>query len=182
MATKLNTLAAANRLAAAPGTFAAVVAFCAEYGQDEGREVTIATLAAAMAGGIKEFYSPVLPRGLRLNTAEEVLDADLDVNYIQIETVSTVGEPEIIVSGHAGTRDVLIERFPSAVVVEGNVTPDAIRGKVVAGTLPPHLVADTAAYIAATVTNFDYAKDGDLAGEELRERLVVRPAVRVTVE
>lgn len=182
MTIKLNDLAAANVLVATPGTFAAIAAYCVEYGQAEGPETVIATLAAAMSGGIKEFHSPVLPRGLRLNTATEVFEADLDAQRVRIESVPDAGTPDIIVSGHAGTREVLIERFPSSRVVEGNVSPDDIAGKVVAGTLPPHLVAETAAYIAAQITGFDYSKDGDLKGEELRERLVIRSAVRVTVE
>lgn len=183
MTIKLNDLATTNVLAPATGTFAAIAAYAAKYGQAEGgQKVVIATMAAAMASNIEEFYSPVLPRGLRLNTAEEVLKADLDAQRVRIEEAPDAGEPEIIISGHVGTREVLMERFPWATVIEGNVSPDDIANKVVAGTLPPHLVSATAAYIAAQVIDFDYSKDGDLQGGELRERLVIRSAVRVTVE
>lgn len=179
MTIKFNDLAATHTLVPAPGTFAAVAQFCANT-VGNGPEVVVATLAAALGQGISEFYSPVLPRGLRLNAAEEVAAADLDVQYVQIQTVE-VGDPDLIVSGHTGTREVLQQRFPGAVVLEGNVTLEDIGGKVVAGTLPPHLVAEAAGYVPATIANFDYSKDGDLAGDELRERLVIGDTVKVTV-
>lgn len=181
MATKLNDLARTTRLVPLAGTFAAVAAFTEQFSVKEGPEVPLGTLAAALAGGTEEFISPVLPRGLRLNTAEEVWAADLDAQRVQIKTVE-VGNPDLIVSGHVGTREVLVERFPDARVVEGNVALDDIAGKVVAGTLPPHLVATAAGYIPATIREFDYSRDGDLVGDELRKRLVTGSAVRVTVE
>jgi hypothetical protein len=141
----------------------------------------VGTLAAGLATGTQGFWSPVLPRGLRLNTAEDVQQANLDAQHVQITPAPDAGDPEIIVSGHAGTRKALAERFPGAAVVKGNVAPDDVAGKVVAGTLPPHLVDATAAYYAAAVANFDYSKDGDLAGDELHKRLVVNDPVRVTV-
>lgn len=179
MTIKFNDLAAARTLIPAAGTFAAVAAFCGTT-TGNGPKATVATLAAALGQGIREFYSPVLPRGLRLNTAEEVEAADLDVQYVQIEAVE-VGDPDLIVSGHTGTREVLTKRFPSATVLEGNATLEDIAGKVVAGTLPPHLVGEAAGYIPATVRGFDYSRDGDLAGEELCERLIIGTAVKVTV-
>lgn len=182
MTSKLNTLAATHALVSAKGNFGAVEAYCVSYGSAGAPSATIATMNAALAGGIREFYSPVLPRGLRLNTAQEVLEADLDVQHVQISPAPNVGVPEMIVSGHAGTRKLLQQQFPSATVIEGNVSPDDITGKVVVGTLPPHLVALTGAYVPVTISSFDYSKDGDLSGEELRERLVVGSTVTVTVE
>ncbi len=182
MTTKLNDLAVTSvSLQALPGTFQAVVEYCKQYsGSPSGPPTLVGTLTAALAGGIGDFWSPVLPRGLRLNTAEEVAAADLDVQHVQIEAIE-VGDPDLIVSGHAGTIEVLRDMFPQAEVVTGNVTAEAVVGQVVAGTLPPHLVSAAAGYYPATITDFDYAKDGDLAGGELRERLVIGDAVRVTV-
>lgn len=182
MTIKFNDLAATARLVALPGTFGAIVAFCEEYSQKEGPTVTVGTLVAGLATATEEFYSPVLPRGLRLNTAEEVAVADLDAQRVRVALTPEAGEPELIVSGHPGTREVLIERFPTATVVAGNVGADDIVGKAVVGTLPPHLVAETRAYVPVSVREFDYTRDGDLAGEELLARLVIGSAVRVTVE
>lgn len=180
MDTKLNDLAATSVLEAADGTFEAVRAFCATTADNAGPRVVVATLAAALAEGIGEFVSPVLPRGLRLSTADEVAAADLDVQVCRV-TPAEVGDPDLIVSGHAGTREVLVERFPCAAVFEGNISPEDVEGKVVAGTLPPHLVSAAAGYIPATVRDFDYSRDGDLSGEELLARLVIGDAVKVTV-
>lgn len=178
--TKLNELAACANLVPADGTFGAIVAYCDDRSNHDGPQAVVATLAAALAQRIGDFWSPVLPRGLRLNTAEEVEAADLDVQRVRVRPVQ-VGDPDLIVSGHAGTREVLQQHFPGATVLEGNVAIGDITGKVVAGTLPPHLVAEAAGYIPATVREFDYSRDGDLAGEELRERLVIGSAVKVTV-
>lgn len=177
--TKLNDLAANNQLTTLSGTFAAVAAFAEQYSAAEGPTVVVGTLAAALATGAGEFYSPVLPRGLRLNTAEEVHAADLDVQYVQLRQAYDL--PEVIASGHEATRDILMEKFPEAQVVTGSVTADDVRGRSVIGTLPPHLAAEASAYWPVWVADFDYAKDGDLAGEELLERLVFGPTVKVTV-
>lgn len=180
MTVKFNDLADTTRLVALPGTFQAVVGFCEEYSQKGGPTMVVGTLAAALAGGVGKFISPIFPRGLRLNTAGEVRAANLDVQHVQVETIE-VGDPDLIVSGHAGTREVLSQHFPAAAIIEGNVALSDIAGKVVAGTLPPHLVAEAAGYIPATIREFDYSRDGDLAGDELRERLVIGTAVKVTV-
>lgn len=181
MTIKLNDLARTNHLVPLAGTFAAITSFCEKFSQKEGPTATVGTLAAALTAGAEEFYSPVLPRGLRLNTGEEVADADLDAELIRVEQAVEVGDPDLIVSGHAGTREVLASRWPAAAVLEGNIALEDIDGKVVAGTLPPHLVAVTRAYWPASITGFDYSKDGDLFGDELQKRLVVGGAVKVTV-
>lgn len=179
---KLNTLAQTAQLVPLPGTFAAVVSFCEQYSQKSGgNEGVVGTLAAALAEGASDFWSPVLPRGLRLNTAEEVFEADLDAQRVRVRPAAGVGDPTVIVSGHAGTREILARCWPMAIVVEGNVSPDDIAGKVVVGTLPPHLVAEAGAYVPVSVREFDYSRDGDLAGEELRERLVIGEPITVTI-
>jgi len=183
MSAKLNDLARTHRLESAAGNFAAVAAYCGEYAakDPDAQAAVIATMNAAMSGGITEFFSVVFPRGARFNTAEEVRDADLDVQFVRIDPAPSAGSPDIIVSGHAGTREVLASMFPAAEVVAGNITADDVRGKIVAGTLPPHLVAETEAYLYASIREFDYSRDADLSGDELAARLVVNPAVRVTI-
>lgn len=179
MSRKLNDLARTAHLVPAEGTFAAIADFCEQRSQKNGARVVVATLAAALAGGISDFVSPVLPRGLRLNTPDEVAAADLDVQYVHLRQAHNL--PEVIVSGHAATRDILASKFPEAQVVTGSVTADDIRGRSVIGTLPPHLAAEASAYWPVWVKDFDYSKDGDLAGEELLARLEFRGAVKVTV-
>ncbi len=179
---KLNTLAQTAHLVPLPGTFAAVSSFCEQYSQEAGgKQARVGTLAAALATRTSDFWSPVLPRGLRLNTAEEVQAADLDAQRVRVRPIE-VGDPDLIVSGHAGTREVLASRWPAAVVLSGNIAPEDISGQVVAGTLPPHLAAEAGAYVPVSIRGFDYATDGDLGGDELRQRLVIGSAVKVTVE
>lgn len=178
---KLNNLANSFRLSTLPGTFAAVRDFVEKFSTNDGPKAVVGTLAAALAENVDDFWSPVLPRGARFNTGEEVAEADLDVQYVRVEPLVGDIVPDIIVSGHAGTMEGLREIFPQAEVVAGNVTAEAVTNKVVAGTLPPHLVAEAAGYIPATIRGFDYSRDGDLAGAELRERLVIGAPVRVTV-
>ena len=164
-----------------PGTFPAVSAYAETAEGTE--EAFFGTLAGALASNFEgEFVSPILPRGLRLNTSNEVFEADLDYNIVQIEKLNSEEvSPDIIISGHAGTVEILQSRYPEAKVVSGNVTPEEVKGKVVVGTLPPHLAAEAAGYIPVRIANFDYSRDGDLAGDELRERLIVDSPVKVTV-
>ncbi len=175
MTKKLNKLAEGCHIETLDGTFDAVVKYCENYSRyDKGvPTVVVGTLAAGLKTGVNDFYSPVFPRGLRLNTPEEVWEADLDVQRVQIFSAPSVGEPEVIISGHSGTREVLVSRWPSATVIEGNVSPDDITDKVVVGTLPQGLAAVAAGYYPATIADFDYSKDGELAGDELRKRLII---------
>lgn len=177
---KLNDLLPLAKFRVLPGTFPAVSAY-AETAEGP-LEGAFGTLAGALASGFDgEFISPILPRGLRLNTSEEVYEADLDYNVVKIEKLNRETSPELIVSGHDGTVEVLQSRYPDAEVVSGNITPEEVKGKVIVGTLPPHLAAEAKGYIPVRIENFDYSRDGDLAGDELRERLVVDDPVRVIV-
>lgn len=179
MATKLNDLAANNVLAAMPGVFPAIADFCEKFSQKEGPTIVVGTLGAALQSGeMGEFFSPVFPRGLRLNNGEEVFEADLDAQRVQVEAAETGGDPDLAISRHPATIALLTERWPSAVVIDGNVAADDVAGKVVAGTLPPFLAAEVAAYIPVQVTGYDAAKEGDVADAT---RIVVGLAIKVTV-
>ena len=119
----------------------------------------------------------MFPRGLRLSTAEEVYEADLDAQRVQV-SAADAGEPEVIVSRHPATIALLTERWPNAVVLDGNVARDDIAGKVVAGTLPPFLAAEAAVIIPVQVIGYDAAQEGDVADHE---RIVVGMPITVTV-
>ena len=130
-----------------------------------------------------EFIAPILPRNLRLNTAEEVFEEDLDYQVVQIQKIKEEILPDTIVSRHAGTVEYLQSRYGQDLpVLSGNLEPEEVKGKFIIGTLPPHLAAEAKGYIPVRIENFDYSRDGDLSGEELRERLVIDDPVRVIVK
>lgn len=179
MATKLNDLAATAQLVAMPGVFPAIADFAEKFSAEEGPTVVVGTLGAALQSGeMGEFFSPVFPRGLRLNTGEEVFEANLDAQRVQIASAVGAGDPDVIVSRHPATITLLTERWPGAVVLDGNVAADDVAGKVVAGTLPPFLAAEVAAYIPVQVTGYDAAKEGDVDDST---RIVVGSPIKVTV-
>ena len=179
---KLNSLLAEKSFKVLPGTFPAVVAYAATATGTEG--TFFGTLAGALTSGFEgEFISPILPRGLRLNTSEEVFNADLGYNVVEVKKLNSEEiSPELIVSGHTGTAEILQSRYPDAEIASGNVTPEEVKGKVIVGTLPPHLAAECAGYIPVRISGFHYSKDGDLTGEELLSRLIVDDPVRVIVK
>jgi len=138
-------------------------------------EVVLSSLAPSILAeqGVTEYYALELPRGTVFNTPEEIIAADPDVRRYTIQSVDNVSDLDVvIVSRHAGTVALLQDRYPGAQVLD-SVTPDQIAGKHVVGTLPPHLITAAGAYTAVTIRGFDYAKDGDLAGQELAARIVI---------
>ena len=147
--------------------------------------VVISSLSPAVMAekGITRYYAPVLPRGAVYNTAEELLSADLDVNIVIVQEVADEDfKPDLIVSRHSGTIDLLREMYPDAELLSGNVTSEEISGGSVVGTLPPHLIQYCAGYRAAVIRDFDYSRDGDLSGEELKERLKLCDPIKVTIK
>lgn len=150
-----------------------------------GAPVVVSTLSAAVMAnmGVKTYYAPVIPRNARYATTEDVIAADLDVNLIHVEHAEDVptDAPVIIVSRHPGTVAILQEMYPNNVVL-ADITPDDINGKDVVGTLPPHLIQYARSFRAVAIKDFDYNKDGDLSGEELRDRMIFTGTICVTVE
>lgn len=67
-------------------------------------------------------------------------------------------------------------------IVLDSIAPDDIRSKDVVGTLPPHLIQYARSFRAVVISDFDYNKDGELSGDELRERMVFTETICVTVE
>ncbi|AMQ66523.1 hypothetical protein BH753_gp041 [Bacillus phage Shbh1] len=138
-------------------------------------EVVLSSLAPSVLAeqGVIEYYALQLPRGMVFNTAEEIIEADLPVRKYRIDTdVNADGLEVVVISRHQGTVDLLKQQYPNAVVLD-QISAEDIAGKHVVGTLPPHLITSAGAYTAVTIANFDYTKDGDLSGVELKERLTI---------
>ncbi|WP_050698694.1 CRISPR-associated protein Csx16 [Anaeromassilibacillus senegalensis] len=177
---KLNEIAKTNHIVAYG--FGAIVSFAA-LSNPGGPEIVVSTLSpsAMINMGVSDYYAPVFPRGAQYTTAADIANADLAVNHVSASRVpdATVN---LIVSRHPGTIKVLRDCYPSASVLTGNVSPEDIRGRVVVGTLPPHLVAECRAYIAVTIDSFDHTKDGDLDGGELRRRMRIYDPVAVSID
>ena len=178
---KLNDLLSIAKFQVLPGTFPAISAY-AEMAKGP-LQGSFGTLAGALGSGYTgAFIAPVLPRDLRLNTSDEVFNANLDYVVVKIEKIENEVMPEVIASRHAGTVEFLQCKYGQEIpVLSGHLEPEEVKDTILIGTLPPHLAAKCAGYIPVRVKNFDYAKDSDLAGDELRERLVIDSPVKVTV-
>ena len=179
---KLNDLLPLAKFQVLPGTFPAISAY-AEMAKGP-LQGAFGTLAGALSSGFTgAFIAPVLPRDLRLNTSKEVFDANLDYQIVEIEKIEDQIVPDIIVSRHAGTVDMLQCRYGQDLpVLSGNLEAEEVKNKTVVGTLPPHLAAEAEGYIPVRIKDFDYSKDGDLSGDELLSRLIVDDPVRVIVK
>ena len=129
------------------------------------------------------YFAPVIPRNSRFENAEQIMQADLDVNLVTVEYTDEITSYDkvIIASRHESTVKILKKEFPNSVVL-AHVEEIDILGKKVVGTLPPHLISLTQAYKSVIIKDFDYNKDGDLKGQELLDRLVISPTVCVTLK
>ena len=158
------------------------------HSNPEGTEVVISTLSPAIMAdmGIYTYYAPVLPRNTVFNTPDEVIQADLDVQLVTVFNYPSWDlinhDNIVIVSRHQGTIDILKSMYPSAQVLSGNVTPDDIDGLHVIGTLPPYLIQYCQSYRAVIIKDFDYAKDGDLSGDELKSRIIISNPINVIIK
>lgn len=158
---KLNYLVTRNWLVPIEGTFPALRDYVVRY-HSHGPMLWLGTLSAALqAKTIGAFFTPILPRGLKLTTGKEVWDADLDAECLRVDLVE-YGEPDIIVSRHPATIELLRGRWPNATVLTGDVSAAQVRGRVVAGTLPPQLATETASYRPVWVKQYDGVVDGDV--------------------
>ena len=150
----------------------------------KGEKTILSTLSPAiMLGmGIDEYYAPVLPRGTVFNETQQIIDADLVANLVHVEYAPEIDRNDsvVIATRHQGTVDILSTMYPNHIILD-TVTIDDIQGKKVVGTLPPALIQYAAAYIAVTIKGFDYAKDGDLRGSELADRLEISKPISVTI-
>lgn len=168
---KIQTLLQTKKVIASG--FAAITALGA-YSQGT-EEVVLSSLAPSILfeQGITSYYALEIPRGVVYNSADDIIEANLPVRQYTIQPVTLSDNVDtVIVSRHAGTVDLLKQRYPN-VLVFAQVTADDITDKHVIGTLPPHLITAAEAYTAVTIANFDHVKDGDLNGQELQDRLII---------
>lgn len=156
-----------------------------EFSMGEG-EVFLSTLPAAVlaAQGIIKYYAPILPRDVVFETPEDIINADIDVLYYEIEKLEpkeAVKLPTVIVTRHKGTEEHLFKKLSKQTVVLCDaVTAKDVTGRHVIGTLPPHLISACAAYSAVSIKGFDYAAgDSDLTGAALEERIVIHRPIRL---
>ena len=173
---KLNYLVTRNWLVPIEGTFPALRDYVVRY-HSHGPMLWLGTLSAALqAKTIGAFFTPILPRGLKLATAQEVWDADLDAGCLRVDLVEYEA-PDLIVSRHPATIKMLRERWPNAMVLDGDVSTAQVSGKVVAGTLPPQLVTEVSSYRPVWVDNYDATVDLDV---DDANRVTIGHPVRVS--
>lgn len=173
---KLNDLVTRNWLVPIEGTFPALRDYVVRY-HSHGPMLWLGTLSAALqAKTIGAFFTPILPRGLKLTTAQDIWDADLDASCLRVDLVEYEA-PNLIVSRHPATIELLRGRWPNATVLDGDVSPEEVRGKVVAGTLPPQLVTELASYRPVWVENYDASAESDV---EDASRVIIGHPVRVS--
>lgn len=153
-----------------------------------GHPFALSSLSPAIMAemGISSYLAPVLPRGAIFHTADDIIAADLDVQHVTVMSYPdwdvVAARPNLIVSRHQGTIEILSKMVSDAEIYSGDVNPDTLKGYHVIGTLPPNLIPYTKSYRAVTINDFDYKKDGDLQGEELRARIKISDPITVTIE
>lgn len=158
-----------------------------KYSLGDEAEVVVSTLSPSILKeqGITSYFAPQFERGQVFKTAEEIIEANVPLNYYTIKDVDSTDESLeiVVVSRHQGTVDMLMQGLSGdTVVLTGNVSKEDIEGKYVIGTLPPHLVAECALYTPVAIKDFDYNKDGDLQGEELKERIQIGKPISLKEE
>jgi len=135
--------------------------------------------------GIGEYFAPIIPRGTIFRSANEIIEADLDVNHVSVfpaPGLDTYSPDELlIVTQHKATIDILSAMHPDAPVITASVSADDIRDKVVIGVLPPHLIQFCKAFSAATIKDYNVAVDGDISADDLWDRLEVMSPITVKV-
>lgn len=157
-----------------------------DYSNQQSDDIAIlSTLSPAdmLMKNIKEYYYPIIPRGSRFNTAEEIIDADLEVIIVYVENTEEIRREDFvtIVSRHPATIDILKKEFPNNEVFIGNVTVEEIQNKKIVGTLPADYAAVATVYKPCVIENFNAAVDNDLSGEEFEKRFKILPATKVQI-
>lgn len=139
------------------------------------------TPAANLANGITEYYSPVIPRGSRFETAAEIIAADLEVIKVEVEQLTPIASDDkvLIVTQHQGTMELLKEKMPFSKCFSGSVSRDDVYGHDVVGVLPPWLIGACNSFTAAVIKDYNAVVDGDLKGQELSERLEIADTIKV---
>lgn len=149
--------------------------------------IYISTLPAAqmLAKGVNSYYAPVIPRGSRFNTPDEVKEADLDLNLVTVSEIEDIkaDDPVVIVTQHQATLEVLQSMYSNVTaVITGNASIEDIKDKSVVGVLPPFLISHCTRFKAYSIKDYNAATDGDLNAEQTAQRLVANNTIKVTIK
>lgn len=175
---KLNDLLKENKIVAFG--FPAVKDLVRFDNKDSDSTVILSTLSPTVLAshGINEYYRLELPRGKTFKNGLDIIKADINVYKYRLTILEIypweMKNEFVIVSRHKATVELLKKEFPylkNAQVFQ-RVQVDDIKGKYVYGTLPYHLISECALYVSVNVKDFDI-RDGDLKGEELKERIQI---------
>ncbi|MBP2079634.1 hypothetical protein [Oceanobacillus polygoni] len=176
---KLNDLLKRNKVVAFG--FPAVKDLIRYDNKDSENTVIISALSPSqlVEHGINEYYGLELPRDTVFETGLDIIKSNINVykyclTALEIYPLDNRND-FIIVSRHKGTIQILKEEFPflKDVPIFERVESSDIKGKHVFGTLPHHMIADCDLYTSVSIKGFDYNKDGDLNGSELKERIQI---------
>lgn len=150
----------------------------------KGAPAIISTQSAAVMAdkGITNYYAPVIPRGTIYETAKDILSADLDVNHVTVEKCPDVPTDTyvIIASQHPGTVEYLEKMYPNHRTL-AHVEPADILAEDVVGTLPAHLIQYVGSFRAVAIKDYDRAKESDLDGKELEDRMIFTSTIKACV-
>lgn len=176
---KLNDLLKENKIMAFG--FPAVRDLVKFDNKESDNTVIVSTLSPTILAnyGVNEYYGLELPKGKSFKTGLDIIKADINVLKYRLTILeiypSEMKNDFVIASRHEGTVEILKNEFPylkNAPVFE-RVKVDHIKGKHVYGTLPIHLISECVLYTSVNIKGFDNVKDGDLMGEELKERIQI---------
>ncbi|GAA0345571.1 hypothetical protein GCM10008931_41030 [Oceanobacillus oncorhynchi subsp. oncorhynchi] len=176
---KLNDLLRENKIVAFG--FDAVKDLVRFDNKDSENTVIVSTISPSLLArhGVIEYYGLELSRDIVYKTGLDIIKADINVTkyrLIALEIYPLEKKQDfVIASRHKGTIDILKTEFPfleDAPVFE-RVEATDIKGKHVFGTLPHHLIPECDLYTSVSIKGFDYAKDNDLIGSELIERIQI---------
>lgn len=176
---KLNDLLKQNKVVAFG--FDAVKDLVKYDNKDAENTIIISTIAPSLLvrHGINEYYGLELSRDTVYHTGLDIIKADINVTKYRLTALEIYpfekNSDFLIASRHKGTIDILKKEFPfleDAPVFE-RVEASDIKGKHVFGTLPHHLITECDLFTSVTIKGFDYAKDNDLKGTELIERIQI---------
>lgn len=134
--------------------------------------------------GISVYYNPIIPRGSRFNTAQDIIDADLDCCQVTVFTAPDIESCDnvVIVSGHNATIGILKDMYPDADLLTGDITPDQIEGCNVVGNLPPTLIQYCHRYRPTIIKDYNAVTDGDLTADQIKDRFLLGDSISIYIK
>jgi hypothetical protein len=126
------------------------------------------------------YWTPILPDRSHYKTAQEIIDADLDVKIINVFGAEQITEKDqvTIVSYNQETTKLLKSLYLKHTTLS-KVTADDIKDKDVVGTLPINLATKCRTYTAAVINSYNRTADGEVTGDEFRDRIRIFPTIVV---